>query len=694
MKQYTTEQIRNVVLVGHQGSGKTSLVEAILFNAGMINRMGKVEEGNTVSDYDEDEKARGNSVSTSVIAVEFEDHKINILDTPGYTDFQGEMKNAIRVADAVIVVIDAVAGVEVGTELAWEYARQFQQPIIVVINKMDRENADFDSTMEQLRASFGDYKFIPVMIPIGKEHDFKGVVNVQTQKAYYDAGKDRSDLPDDMVDVTAEAHTELVEAAAEADDELLDKYFTEEELSPEEIRAGMRKAARNHELNTVPVFVTAGTKNVGIYPLMEAILVYTSPPSVRRCGVLRGGEDAEIEYLLPPQSDDGPLAAYVFKTTNDRFVGTLTYFRIFSGSIKADARAYNSTREKEEKMQSLSVPQGREYDSVDMLHVGDIGVVAKLSETYTCDSLVDKKDPYTIVKPTFPYPLYSVALSPRTQADSAKMGVILTNLCHADPTLRWRQDADTRQTVLEGMGEAHINLAISRADALGVGIDTHMPKVPYRETVSGTAETTYRHKKQSGGAGQFAEISLRLTPNIGEGFMYETNIFGGAISQSFLPSIEKGIRQVLPTGVIAGFPVVDVKAVVFDGKEHPVDSKDIAFQIAGREGFKAAFMDAGPVLMEPIMDVEIMVPETMMGDIMGDLNTRRGRVQGMDTVGTKSVVRAQVPLAEMMRYGNDLRSMTGGRGIYTMEFNRYDQVPNHLQDDVIKANKEAEEEAG
>lgn len=692
MKQYTTEQIRNVVLVGHQGSGKTSLVEAILYNAGMITRMGKVEEGNTVSDYDEDEKARGNSVATSVIAVEFEDHKINILDAPGYTDFQGEMKNAIRVADAVIVVIDAVAGVEVGTELAWEYAKQFQQPIIVVINKMDRENADFNGTMDQLRASFEDYKFIPVMIPIGQEHDFKGVVNVQTQKAYYDEGKERSDLPDEMTDATTEAHLALVEAAAEADDELLEKYFNEEELTPDEIRMGMRKAARNHELNTVPVFVTAGTKNIGIFPLMEALLVYTSPPSVRRVGTRTGGDDAEIEYILPPQSDDGPLAAYVFKTTNDRFVGTLTYFRIFSGSIKADSRVHNPTRGVDEKMQSLAVPHGKEYEAVEMLHAGDIGVVAKLSETFTCDTFVNKGDEYEIVKPTFPYPLYSVALTPRTQADSAKMGVILTSLCNADPTLRWRQDADTRQTVLEGMGEAHINLAISRAEKLGVGIDTHMPKVPYRETITKTAETTYRHKKQSGGAGQFAEISLRLSPNTGEGFMYETDIFGGAISQSFLPSIEKGIQQVLPTGVVAGFPVVDVKAVVFDGKEHPVDSKDIAFQIAGREGFKAAFMEAGPVLMEPIMDVEITVPEAMMGDIMGDLNTRRGRVQGMDTVGTKSVVRAQVPLAEMMRYGNDLRSMTGGRGIYTMEFNRYDQVPNHLQDDVIKANKVLEEE--
>lgn len=692
MKEYTTENIRNVALVGHQGCGKTSLVEALLFNTGAINRLGRIEDGSTVSDWTEDERQRGISLSTTLVPVEFQGTKINVLDAPGYTDFQGEVKNAIRVADAVIVVVDAVSGVEVGTELAWEYAKVYQQPIIVVINKMDRENADFNAALNQLKETYPDHKFIPVMLPIGKESEFKGVVNVLTGKAYYDAGKDRADLPSDMADEYEEARLALVEAAAEADDKLLEKYFAEEELTSEEIRDGMRKAARNHELNTVPVFVTSGTKNVGTIPLMEALVVYTSPPSQRRVGIKRPDSD-EVDYLKAPQSDNGPLAAFVFKTTTDKYVGTLNYFRIFSGKISANDTVYNVSSESPERFNSLLTARGKDTEPAAVLHAGDIGVVAKLGHTKTGDTLGSKDNQFEILKPEFPAPLYAVAVLPRTQADSAKMGAILTSLCDADPTLRWRQDVDTKQVVLEGMGEAHVALAISRADQLGVGIETQMPKVPYRETVTKTAETTYRHKKQTGGAGQFAEVSMRVTPTPGEGFVYETDIFGGSISQSFWPSIEKGIQSVLPNGVIAGFPVVDVKATIFDGKEHPVDSKDIAFQIAGREGFKAAFQEAGPVLLEPIMEVKITVPESMMGDIMGDLNTRRGRVLGMDTVGNKSVVRAQVPLAEMLRYGNDLRSMSGGRGIYEMELSSYERVPGHLIDEIIKEHQRQEAEA-
>jgi elongation factor G len=692
MKEYASENIRNVALVGHQGAGKTSLVEALLYNTGAINRLGRVEEGNTVSDWTDDERERGLSLSTSLVPVEFNDTKINILDTPGYTDFQGEMKNAIRVADSVVVVVDAVAGVEVGTELAWEYAEAYQQPIIVTINKMDRENASFEATLDQLKERFPAYKFIPVMLPIGAEQNFKGVVNLLMMKAYYDAGAERSDMPADMQETAEAARLTLVEAAAEADDQLIEKYFEEGDLSNEEIRDGMRKAARDSNLKTVPVFVTSGYANIGTIPLLEALVVYVSPPTIRRVQVSK--PDGEKTFLMPPQSDSGPLAAYVFKTVNDRFVGTLSYFRIFSGSIKADSRYYNTTRQAEERFGSLIVLRGKEQSNVPVLHAGDIGVVSKLAETKTGNTIGDKANPMEITRPEFPAPLYMVAVTPHTQADGTKMGPVLTSLCEADPTLRWRFDPDTRETVLEGMGEIHVNLAVSRADKLGVNVDTAMPKVPYKETITRSAETTYRHKKQTGGAGQFAEISLRLEPNPGSGYAYETKIFGGAISNSFLPSIDKGIQSVLPEGVIAGFPVVDVKATVFDGKEHPVDSKDIAFQIAGREGFKEAFQSAGPVLQEPIMNVKITVPESMMGDILGDLNTRRGRVQGMDTEGGKSVISAQVPLAEMLRYGNDLRSMTGGRGIYTMEFSHYEQVPAHLIDGVIAQAKKAAEAAG
>lgn len=498
-------------------------------------------------------------------------------------------------------------------------------------------------------------------------------------------GTERSDLPADMVDEIEEAHLVVMEAAAEADDELMQKYFDEGTLSYEEIRDGMRKAARSHLLNTVPVFVTSGTQNIGVVPLMEALIVYTSAPDVRRVGIMRLGAEKR-EYLLPPQKDDAPLAAYVFKTSTDRYVGQMSYFRIFSGVISSDSRNYNNSSRQEERFGTVMEMRGKEQIPAPRLHVGDLGVVAKLQATKTGDTLGDKDRDFEIVRPEFPQPVYSVAVTPRTQADSAKIGTVLTNLCAADPTLRWRQDSETKQVILEGMGEIHIAVTIARAEALGVGIDTHMPRVPYRETITATKEATYRHKKQTGGAGQFGEVSLRIMPHEGE-FVFESQIVGGAVSAPFVASTEKGVRSVLETGVLSGYPIVNVKVIIFDGKEHPVDSKDIAFQIAGREAFKEAFMAANPTLLEPIMNVQITVPEAMMGDVMGDLNTRRGRVMGMDTIGLKSVVSAQVPLAEMLRYSNQLRSMTGGRGIYTMSFSHYERVPQHLQADIIAQHK-------
>ncbi len=690
MKEYQTENIRNVALVGHQSCGKTSLVEALLYSTGATNRMGHISESNMVSDWDDEEKGRGLSLSTSLAPVEFDDFKINALDTPGFTDFQGELKNAILAADGVIVVVDAVSGVEVGTELAWDYARICEQPIIVVINKMDRENADFDAVLGQLQGQFDDYKFIPITLPIEQDSGFTGVANALTQKAYFGAGSERAELPDEYADTVEAAHMELMEAAAEADDELLEKYFEEESLSFDEIRDGMRKASRSPELKTVPVFALSATENIGTVPLLEALVAYTTPPQDRRVDIQRGDE---TDALAPPQSDDDPLVAYVFKTLNDRFVGTLNYFRIFSGAISSDGRHVNANSGSEERFNSLFVMRGKEQLPVAKLHAGDIGVVAKLVDTKTGDTFIDGNTDVRVSAPDFPAPLYMLAVTPRTQADSAKMGPTLSNLSDADPTLRWRQDRDTRQTVLEGMGQIHLEVTLKRAAALGVDIDTDMPKVPYRETITGNAESSYTHKKQTGGAGQYGRVDLKLEPTPDD-FVFESSVFGGAISQQFVASTEKGIRAVLGDGVIAGFPVERVKVNVFDGKEHPVDSKDIAFQIAGREAFREAFRKAKPVLLEPIMDVRITVPESMMGDIMSDLNTRRGRVQGMDTVGIKSVVTAEVPLAEMLRYGNDLRSMTGGRGIYAMDFNRYDRVPSYIQDEIIAAVAAEAEKAG
>ncbi len=695
MKDYPTEQIRNVALTGHQGAGKTSLVEALLFVSGATSRMGHIADGTTVSDYDEDEKSRHLSIGTAITPIEFNGCKINLMDTPGYPDFQGEVKNAVRVSDCVLITVDAVAGPEVGTELAWQFAEEFNQPVIIVINKINRENASFERSLQALRVRFPGYKFIPSMLPVGEGPGFKGVVNVLTKKAYYGTGSDdqRTDAPADMKDQIETAHTALIEAAAEASDELINKYFETQELSFEEVRDGMRMAARDANLKTVPVFVAAGDANIGTVPLLEAMSVYVSPASNRRVA-LASEPGEEVQYLQPPQSDDGPLAAFVFKTSNDRFVGTLSYFRVFSGHVKSGATYFNANSEQEERLGQLLILRGKEQIPVPELHAGDIGAVAKLAHTRTGDTLCGKDKPLTLRRPIYPDAVYAVALDPRTQADGTKMGAILTQLNHADPTLRWRQDSETKQTVLEGMGDIHIAVALSRAERMGCGLTQTMPRVPYREAITKSAEAQHRHKKQSGGAGQFGEVHLRVEPReSGEGFEFQNKVVGGAISGSFIPSIEKGIRSVLEQGVLAGYPIYDIRAVVTDGKMHPVDSKDIAFQIAGRESFKLAFMEADPVLMEPIMDVRVVVPEENMGDIMGDLNTRRGRVQGMDTENGRSIVTAQVPLAEMLRYSNELRSLTAGRGVYTMRFAHYEHVPTHIAQPIIAAHSKAAEVA-
>lgn len=692
MKVYSSDLIRNITLAGHQGSGKTTLVEAMLHMAAITTRKGRVEDGSTVSDYDEDERERGISISNSLIPIEYAGCKINIIDSPGFTDFQGEVQQAIRVTDAVIVVVDAVAGPEVGTEMAFRFAHEFNQPIIVVINKIDRENANYQNALNALRERFPDNKFVPIMLPIGEQDGFKGVLGAVTRRAYLGKGDTPSDPPADMLDMLEEAHLVVVEAAAEADDAYIEKYFETNELTIDEIRDGMRKAARNADLNSVPVFAVSAETNVGIAPLMEALTVYVQSSQGRRVGTKNADGSGDIQFLNPPQQNDGPLAAYVFKSYTDKF-GTLTYFRIFSGSMKVNDVVWNPNTEQEERLGQLLVLRGKEQIQVAELHAGDIGVVAKLRNTRTGDTLTTKAYNRIIPGPIFPQPVYSIAVHPKTQSDSAKMGQILTSICDADRTLRWAQVSSTRETVLEGMGSIQLEIAIKRAERLGCGMDTTVPKVPYQETITRAATAVYRHKKQTGGAGQFAEVHLRVEPtDSSQEFEFKSEVFGGSVSGPFIQSTEKGVRSVLADGVIAGYPVVGVKAVIFDGKEHPVDSKDIAFQIAGRGAFREAFANAGPSLLEPIMNIEVIIPEGNMGDIISDLTTRRGRVSGMDTVAGRSVVKAQVPLSEIQRYSNDLRSMTAGRGVFTVELSGYERLPSHLADQIIAAYKKADEE--
>ncbi len=680
MKEYGSEAIRNVALVGHSGAGKTSLTEAFLFNTGAATRQGKVEDGTTVSDFEDEERRRHISISTSVIPIEYEGHKINFLDTPGFTDFAGEVKAALHVVEAAVVVVDAVAGVEVGTELAWQYCDEYSLPRFVVINKLDRENASFEQTLQAVQAAF-KAKLIPVQLPIGEQAGFKGVVGLLSMKVRMGKGDELVDIPADLQAVADAARTELVEAAAEGEDALIEKYLAGETLTPDEIIRGFHKAVKAGTF--VPVFVASATANVGTTPLLDGIVRYLPAPTERTITAAGKGGDETLAA-----SDAGPLGVYVWKTTADPFVGKVTYFRVFSGALASDGRIWNYARGVEERVGAAHVSRGKEQISVKHMHAGDIGSLAKLTATTTGDTLGDKTHPLTIEPPKFPRALYAVAVAPKTQADSTKISPTLTRLCEEDPTLHWRHESATKQTILEGMGDQHIDVAVRRADTkFGLGLTVELPRVPYRESITRRAEGHHRHKKQTGGAGQFGEVYMRVEPLHDGDYEFDDELVGMNLSKSYLPPIDKGVKSVLENGVIAGYPVSGVKVIVYDGKEHSVDSKPIAFEVAGREAFKKAVEAAAPVLLEPIVHLQVIVPEGNMGDVLGDLNTRRARVQGMNTDTGKSIIDAEVPLAEVQRYVTDLRSITGGRGVFSMDFERYDVVPTHIAQPIIAAHK-------
>ncbi len=684
MKEYKTDLIRNVAIVSHSGAGKTMLGEAFLHFSGGTTRLGRIEDGTTVSDFDDEEIRRSLSLYTSVIPVEYKDHKINFLDTPGYTDFIGEEISGLSVSDGVLVVIDSVSGFQVGTELAWTYVDRFGLPLFLVINKMDRENANFVKAMNTVTEAM-DTRLVPVQIPWGEAADFKGVIDLFSMKAYQEGGK-VVDIPADLQSQAEEANLELIEAAAEGSEALMEKYFDAGTLTAEEIMQGLSMGVQSGDF--IPVFCSSATQEIGMTPLLDAILKLIPSPADRPAKTAQGV--AGEEEL--PASDTAPLAAYVWKTTADPYVGKQTFFRVYSGVIESDNRYWNSTRQVEERFGTVSVPCGKEMFPVKVLHAGDIGVVPKLSETATSDTLSDKNHPVTIPVPEYPNALYRVAIFPKTQADSTKISPTLTRLCEEDMTLSWYNDPATRQTVMQGMGDQHIDVILRRArNKFQVDLLVEIPKVAYREAIRAEGSAQYRHKKQSGGSGQFGEVHLRVLP-IEEDFEFSNDIFGGAVSSNYMPAIEKGVRNVMKEGILAGYPISGIKVSVFDGKEHPVDSKPVAFEIAGREAFKLAFLNASPVLFEPIMKVRVIVPEENMGDILGDMNTRRARVQGMDSERGRSVITAMVPMAEMLRYTTDLRSMTGGRGVFEMEPVDYQMVPSHITADIVAARQKEQEE--
>ncbi|MFQ5923153.1 MAG: elongation factor G, partial [Anaerolineales bacterium] len=664
----------------HGGAGKTSLGEAMLFHTGAVNRLGKIEEGNSVSDFEEEEIRRKQSLSTSILPVEFQEHKINVLDTPGFMDFVGEAVSALWVSEGAILLVDSVAGVEVGTEVMWNYCEEFGLPRCVVISKMDRDNANFKRALKALGALSGEVTFIPVQLPWGEKQAFKGVIDLFKMVGRPQEGKSEEAIPEEFTDAAEEARIALIEAAAEGDDALIEKYLEGEELSAEEIASGFRQAVWSKAF--VPVFATAGTAGTGTLPLLESMIqLFPSPAGAPPRIAESKGEEVEIKG-----SDAGQLAAYVWKTTADPFVGRLTYLRVLSGTVSSDSRVWNQPRREEERLGTLQILRGKEQIPAKNLHAGDIGVIAKLNVTQTGDTLSEKTNALTVGSPSYPSALYSVAVVPKTQADSAKISSVLSRLSEEDPTLSWHQEGSTNQTILQGMGDQHIDVAIRKAEAkFQVGISTEVPQVPYRETITKSGSSQYRHKKQTGGAGQFAEVHMRVEPLESGEFEFVNEVFGGRISSGYMPAIEKGVKGVMKGGVVSGHPIEKVKVAITDGKEHPVDSKAVAFETAGREAFKLAVRDAGPVMLEPIVELQITVPEGNMGDVMGDLNTRRARVQGADSERGRSIITAHAPLAEVQRYTTELRSMTGGRGFFTMEFSHYENVPTHVAQELIAA---------
>lgn len=683
MKKYATGNIRNLALVGHGGSGKTTLAEAMLFTTGAITRFGKVDEGNTTTDYDPEEIRRKFSINASLAPCEWNNHKINIIDTPGYADFIGEVYGALSAVDIAAIVVDAVSGIEVQTEKVWSIADEYNLAKIVIVNRMDKEHADFAETLRVMQEIYSD-KVTPLQLPVGSQANFKGVVDVIKQKAYItDGGKvSVGDVPADMADDAASAREALVERIAESDDALMEKYLEEGELSEAEIMSGLKTAIASGQV--IPVTCTAAFTAVGVQGLIDAIVDFLPSPADR--GSVKGLDaKAEQDVELKPSESD-PLCAFVFKTVADPYVGKLSYFRVFSGSLKANSALSNSTRGKKERVGHVFVVRGKTQEDSAEIPAGDIGAVAKLADTMTSDTLADEGKTIMLPAIKFPEPVISVAAAAKTKGDEEKLGISLNRLAEEDPTLTVRRDVETRQTVLSGMGDMHLDIITERLKRkFGVEAELSAPRIPFKETIKGTASVQGRHKKQSGGRGQFGDVWVKIEPQPrGEGFEFVDQIVGGVVPQQYRPAVEKGIKETMEQGILAGYPVVDVKVTLYDGSYHAVDSSEMAFKIAGSLAIKKGFMEAKPILLEPIVKVEVIVPEQYMGDVIGDLSSRRGKPLGSEPRGRNIVISALVPVAEMATYASTLRSITSGRGAYHMEFDHYEEVPADTAKKIIE----------
>ncbi len=693
MKTYEANDIRNVLLVGHGGAGKTTLLEAMLFTSGASTRMGKVEDGNTVSDFEPEETKKGISVSLAMAPVEWNGVKINVLDAPGYADFVGDVRSAIRAVDAVLLVVSAVDGVEVQTEVAWELAVEAGLPRAILINKLDRERASFERTLEELVRAFGT-QVAPLELPLGEEHEFEGVADLLLRKAYrYGSGASATEgeWPDDISGKADPFREKLMEAVAESDDTLIEKYLEEGELSEDEVIHGVKNGFA--EARIAPVLCAAAGRPIGVDRLLQFIADEFPSPADRGAVTVTTKSGEERFRACDPNQ---PLAAFVFKTVSDPYVGHITMFRVFSGKIRPDAPVFNATKGTEERIGQLFVLRGKEHDTVSEVAAGDIGAVAKLNHTTTGDTFSTKDDPVTLPAADMPEPLLAFAITPKTKGDEEKLSTALARLREEDPTLRIERSEETHETVMYGMGEAHLDVQIERMKRkFGVEVGTAPARIAYRETIRGPGKGLGRHVKQTGGHGQYAICNIEIEPlPRGTGFEFVDKIFGGAIPNQFIPSVEKGVVRTMQQGVISGNPMVDIRCTLVDGKFHTVDSSDMAFQLAGSLAIKEAAQAAGVVLLEPIVEVDVVVPESYTGDIMGDLNAKRAKIQGVESAGAgKQRVKALVPQAEVARYSIDLRSMTGGRAAFSMRVSHYEEVPSHLADKIIAEAQKAKEEA-
>ncbi len=693
MKEYKIEQIRNLGIAGHGTCGKTSFVEACLFAAGVTNRLGSVDEGNSVTDYSEEEINRKFSISASAVNFDWKNHKFNMIDMPGYADFVGEVVSGLRAADMAVIVVDALSGVEVGTEMAFRYADKYDLPRCFFINKIEKEHAEFESRVELLKNHFGVH-VAPVQMPIGEGLEFKGIIDLISMKAYsYDENGKASEMeiPGDLKDQAQSAHDALIESIAESDDALLEKFFDAGELTPEEIKKGLANGIEAQ--NVFPLFVGSSRKVAGMATFLDFAADYFPHPASR--AELKGLKPDSDEEISRPVSEGAPPVIFIYKTVSESHVGELSYFRVFTGSVAPGDELLNTTSDETEKIAQIYFVSGKNRSEVKKVKAGDMGAFVKLRGTHTGDTLTAKNDPMQIPKLQFPEPVIDVGIRPATKGDEEKMASGLNKLHEEDPTFYMKVDPEIKQTLLFGQGELQMEIVFNKLkQRFGVEVQVDKPRIPYRETIKGKAEVQYKYKKQTGGKGQYGDVHIRVSPlPRGEGFEFADEITGGVIPAKFVPSVEKGIVETMEEGALAGYKVVDVRVALFYGSYHTVDSSDMAFKIAGSMAFKDAFLKCNPILLEPIYNLEVIVPDDYTGDIMGDISSRRGKIQGMEPEGTYQRVKAQVPLAELYKYSTSLRSMSQGRGIYTRSFSHYEEVPREITEKIVEEYKQQKEQS-